>query len=458
MHDTIIEQIHEASLLLLENPGVRMEHDGIVDLLIKKGAKPGSSAQTVRIPREMIQECLALCPREVALADRNGNATRLTAEAGLAVWSCPGMKLHENGSVRPFLQADMARVVRLLDQLPHLQGVFGMAMNDVVPRTCDVVGLLTMARHTRKHLRAFCFTPEGGQTMREMKTVVGNYPWFSIGFTAHGPLRWTHLALSIFKETSGAGIPVTVNGEPMAGTSGPVTLAGSAAVGNAEILAGIAAIQLWEPGRPVIHNLGLAHVFDMRTTIAVTGGPENALLADLGARLGRFYNLPSASWVSTEAMCPDAQASLEKMFGFSAHIRSGVRNIWGLGQLESELTLSPAQAVIDDDMLGYIMRYMRGVEANEDTLAVEVTRSVGIGGQYLDHEHTFAHFREELFQPALLLRHRREDWEASGSKDLTAVAEERAQRLMKNEVAGCLTPEQDKELERIQRDFVKKMA
>ena len=94
------------------------------------------------------------------------------------------------------------------------------------------------------------------------------------------------------------GQPVTVNGEPMAGTSGPITLAGSAAVGNAEILAGLVVNQLLEPGRPSIYNLGLAHVFDMRTAIAVTGAPENALFACLSGLMGRFYQLPSASWLS----------------------------------------------------------------------------------------------------------------------------------------------------------------
>ena len=115
--------------------------------------------------------------------------------------------------------------------------------------------------------------------MAEMKKVIGDYPWFSVGFTAHGPLRWTNLALEIFKRSAGHGIPTTINGEPMAGVSGPVTLAGSAAVGTAEILAGLVINQILEPGRPCVFNLGLAHTFDMRTSIAVTGGPENHLFA-----------------------------------------------------------------------------------------------------------------------------------------------------------------------------------
>ena len=139
---------------------------------------------------------------------------------------------------------------RLLQQLENVDGVFGFAMDDIPPRACDVVGLRIIAENTRKHIRALCFTPKGSEMMVEMKKVVGDYPWFSIGFTAHGPLRWTNLALEIFSKTAGYGIPATINGEPMAGVSGPVTLAGSAAIGTAEILAGIVINQLLEPDAP----------------------------------------------------------------------------------------------------------------------------------------------------------------------------------------------------------------
>ena len=442
-------RIHGASLDLLSDPGIKMEHDQIRDLLLKNGASPGNEPDVVRVPREMVEEYLALCPSDVHLADRAGTGRTINATSAPAIWSCPGMNMYENSAVRPFLADDMARMTRLLDKLENVDGVFGMAMEDVVPNERDVVGLLIMARNTKKHIRAFCFTPAGGEAMVRMKNVLGKDAWFSVGFTAHGPLRWTHLALDVFKATSGHAIPVTVNGEPMAGASGPVTIAGAAAVGNAEILGGIVAVQLMEPGRPCIYNLGLAHVFDMRTMIAVTGGPENALLAAISAAMGRHYNLPSASWVSTESMCPDSQAALEKMFGFASHISHGVSNIWGVGQLESELTISPAQAVMDNEMISYVNRFLRGVDTNEKNLAVDVTREVGITGSYLDHLHTAEFFRTELFMPKLLLRKKRDNWSEAGSKRLDEHAEDVAQQMMKPSETPALGEAEHKELQEI---------
>jgi trimethylamine--corrinoid protein Co-methyltransferase len=293
--------------------------------------------------------------------------------------------------------------------------------------------------------------------MLEMRKVLGDDNWFSIGFTAHGPLRWTHLALEIFRRSAGHGIPATVNGEPMAGTSGPVTLAGSVAVGNAEILGGIVVNQLLEPGRPCIYNFGLAHTFDMKTAIAVTGGPENALFASASAAMGRFYNLPSASWVSTESMTPDAQAAMEKMFAFHTHNAAGVSCIWGVGQLESELTFSPAQAVIDNEMIAFIRRFERGISVDESSLAVDVTREVGIAGSFLEHDHTLQHFREEFFMPSVLFRKRRTNWEEEGRKRLEEHAEEVADKLISDPVQFPLEAGKKDALEAIAAEYLERV-
>ncbi len=453
----VAEMIHSASLELLADPGVRFEHDAITSILIKAGATAGGSSNTIRIPSEMVVEALAQCPSEVLLADRRGAGTTIRPVGPASIWSVPALNIFESGRARPVRRADMARFARILDGLENVDVVFGLALDDVVPPARDAVGLATMAENSSKHLRPLSFSPEGAEVMVEMKKVVGSHPWFSIGFTAHGPLRWTNLALEIYMRTAGHGIPATVNGEPMAGVSAPVTLAGAAAVGNAEILAGIVVNQLLEPGRPLIHNLGLAHVFDMKTAIAVTGGPENHLLAHAGAILGRFYNMPSASWVSTESMCPDEQAALEKMCGWLTHLQSGVSAVWGAGQLESEISVSPAQAVIDNEMISYARRYCRGFEVDADSLAVELSREVGIAGSFLDQEHTAVNFRSELYFPGILCRTRRSAWEESGAKSLDQLAEEKAAQLASSEPHTGLDCDQVGQLRCLSSDFAERM-
>lgn len=457
MEKSLAPRIHEATLEVLNNPGVRIEHDDIYRRLIKAGAKAGTDAQVVRFPRELIEESIEQAPSEFLIAERDGSGKTISCASETVNWTVPGMNILRQGVHRSFSSADMADISRLVQQLPNIDGVFGLALSDVPTKAQDVVGLRIMSENTTKHIRVLCFTPEGADTLCEMKAVVGDFPWFSVGFTAHGPLRWTHLALEIFARTAGKGIPATINGEPMAGATGPTTLAGSAVVGNAEILSGLVLNQILEPGRPCIYNLGLAHIFDMRTAIAVTGAPENHLLAGVSATMGRFYNLPSCSWVSTESMSVDSQTSIEKSIGYFSHLQNGVSLVWGAGQLESERTISPAQMVIDNEIISYVRRLLRGIEVTEESLAVDVIRSVGIAGDFLADPHTLKHFKQEFFDPALLFRKSREAWESGGSQTLAHKAAAIAEDLIKKEIPPTLSGKQKEELRKIETDFLAKI-
>jgi len=209
--------------------------------------------------------------------------------------------------------------------------------------------------------------------------------------------------------------------------------------------------QLLEPGRPVVYNLGLGHVLDMRRATAVTGGPENALFARASAALGRFYGLPSSSWVSTESVFEDEQAALETMFGLATHVQEGVSLVWGLGQLESEMTLSLAQLVIDDEMVAYVQRHRRGFTVDDASVAFDLVRDVGIAGSYLETDHTFAHHRREIFSPRLLNRRPR----SACAGPLHEVAAERARELLAADAEPALDEEQRQALVAVESAFAR---
>jgi len=447
------QRIHDTSLRILDEIGVRLEHDEIVALLLKAGARPGAGAREVRFPPAMVRDYLAMTPETVELAARNGTRVILTPDSPPVFWTNPGLYLWDGTERRSATAADLAGVARLCDNLHNVQGVLGMAMADVPPPCRDFVGLRVIAENCRKHIRVLCFSPTGIEATTAMKPLFPG-AWFSMGFTAHGPLRWTGLALEIFRRSAGHGIPATINGEPMAGVTGPVSPAGSIVVGNAEILAGIIVNQALEPGRPLIYNLGLAHTFDMRHATAVTGGPENALFARASAAMGRFYRLPSSSWVSTEAVYEDEQAALEKMFGFGTHIAGRVGVIWGMGQLESEMTTSPAQLVIDNEMIDYISHFERGLRVDAETLRFDVIREVGIAGNYLETEDTLQHFREHLFHPALLNRQPRERC----PQTLADAARRRAAEILAADNEEKIPAAVAAELHRIEEAYRKRMS
>ena len=148
-------------------------------------------------------------------------------------------------------------------------------------------------------------------------------------------------------------------------------------------------------------------------------------------------------------MFEDEQTGLETMFGLVTHVQKRVSLVWGLGQLESEMTLSLAQLVIDDEMVAYVRRHRRGLVVDETSLALDVVRDVGIAGSYLETDHTFAHHRHELFSPRLLNRRPRN----ACPGPLHEVAAARARELLAEGARPSLTEEDRKALLAVERAF-----
>jgi trimethylamine--corrinoid protein Co-methyltransferase len=283
-------------------------------------------------------------------------------------------------------------------------------------------------------------------------------PIVSTGFSILSPLHWSALALGVFKETAGLGVPVMINSEPLAGATAPVTLAGCLVIGDADVLSGLVVNQLLEPGRPCFYNIGFAHVIDMASAIALTGSPENALLQAAGATMAKFHGLPCASWMSTEAMIADQQAAFEKMMMGTAHVLAGVNFIWGAGNLESTLALSPEALVTDDEIAGYCLRLQRGFEVEESTLALDVIRAAAPSGDFLTADHTLENYREVLSRPLLATRTRREEWLSRGGHTFGEAAEQRVRQILAKPADPCLDARQLAELKRIEACGMKALA
>ena len=429
-----IERIDGAAKALLEDPGVRVEDEEIVKKLLASGAKPGVGAQVVRFPGAMVKEYLSLAPERFSIADRKGGRREVSPDGEPGFWTAAALFYLDRKGFRPIERKDLGDFAWVIENLPEVEAIVGTATEDTPPPHRDFVGFRIMAENTKKHLRPLSFTPRGGEAMIEMAHVLAGgkplreNPIFSVGFTAHGPLRWTNLALGVFKATAGHRIPCTVNGEPMAGATSPVTLAGTAVVGTAEILSGIVINQVLEASRPCFFNLGFAHVMDMRFGFAVTGSPENCLFAVAGAELARFYRIPSASWICSDSLGYDAQNTMEKTLAALTHAQARVSVVWGVGSFESEKTVSPVQAVIDDEIIRMVKKYLAGIRVSEETLALDEIRRVGIAGEFMSSPHTFQHFRGSIFEPRLAIRLQRSL--ADARSNLIARAEDRVDALL----------------------------
>ena len=461
-HDDIA-RLHVASLELLATVGVKVDHPEVYQRLLDAGAESVGDSVTVRIPRALVERSVESAPRNIRLADRCGRVTSVGADGGTVFWGGNAMYMARGRERFEMTSVDLAEVTRVNHALPNVHGMLGGSLADYPPIVRDFVGFRVMAENSSKHIRPVIFSSDGPVAIIEMaealaEAPLGERPIVSFGYSIVSPFHWSRTALDLFLRTSGRGIPMMVNSEPLAGGTAPITLAGLLAQANAEALTGIVILQVLEPGRPSVFNLGFAHMLDMRSALATSGAVQDGLIAAAGAEIARYHGLPSASWISSDNPICDAQSALEKALTAMLHARAGVNIIWGVGQLETELTLSLEQAVIDDEMASQLLRAQRGIEVNDETIALDVIREGIAGGDFIGHDHTLAHYREERIAGELTAPQRRNDWLAAGGLDLVERAAKKVQEILARPCEPQVTPEQSARLREIEAKWLARLA
>jgi trimethylamine--corrinoid protein Co-methyltransferase len=458
------EQIYRDALDVLQTTGFRVDDEEIYNLLLRCGAKAGGTPNSARLPAQMVEERLKICPSQIRIGSRSGQARTLGPGCGTEFWTGNALHIAEGRERRELLSADLARLARVVEALPNIDGMVGTSIGEFPAACRDFVGFQVMARHTRKHLRPCIFTPLGATAIIEEAQVLAGgstlaeHPVVSFGYSIVSPLHWSATALKVMRNTSGKKIPFMINSEPMGGGTAPVTLAGCLVSGLAEALSGMVVAQLLEEGRPIVLNLGFAHVMDMSTALALTGSPENALLQAAGAEVCRFLNLPSAAWASTESMLADGQAAFEKTMTAMAHAEAGVNIVWGMGNLESTLSMSPEMLVIDDELVGAIKHFAGGIPVDREHLALETIQTVGLQGDFLSSEHTLAHYRRSIRFSKLITRSKRAVWDERGKKSLEEKAREQVEKILSRPAEEIVDADQERELDRIVGFYMERAA
>jgi trimethylamine--corrinoid protein Co-methyltransferase len=458
-------EIHEAGMKILGEVGVRIHNKKIYDMLLDAGAVPcKSDPERVYMPDNMVKEFLDKCPSEFQIKNRKGEAT-LVKNGASPLYYTSNATHYVRGTSKKAVEIgekELTEFVRVVDKLENVQGIVGTGIREYAPRCRDFAGFKLMAKYSYKHLRPCIYTPSGAEAIVEMADVIldgkplKENMFFTLGYSVVSPLAWSDTALELFYRTRGHGIPMMINSEPMAGGTSPVTLAGSLALADAEVLSGIVINQVIEPGRPCLYNAGFAHVLDMMTAMVLTGSPENALLQAAGAEMAEFHGLPCASWCLSDSVMLDSQASFEKMITLLAHTLSNVNMVWGIGNIETSKTISPEAAVIDNEMIGTCLRFAKGIDVDAEHIAYDVIKDTVFKGSFLDTDHTLEYFREEIRHTPLPNRVNRLIWESKGSKSIEEKAEDIVNNILSKETEIYLSGTQMEKLERIQKKWTER--
>ena len=237
----------------------------------------------------------------------------------------------------------------------------------------------------------------------------------------------------------------------LAGAMSPVTVAGTVAQTLAEALAGLAFVQIVNPGAPVVLG-SFASSISMQSGAPTFGTPEPALVLYAMAALARRLGVPFRSGGSLCASkIPDAQAAFESANTLLPTCLAGVNFVLHTaGWLEGGLAMGYEKFVMDVDQAGMMHTLLAGVDLSENGQAIDAMREVGPGKHFLGCAHTQANFENAFYRSPLADNNSYEQWEAEGASDMT----KRANTLWKKQLAEYVEPPMDPAIDEALLDYM----
>ena len=455
-----LEAVHEQTMTVLEKVGVGVGGEPMCRALAEVGADVDLAAKRVRFPARMIEETLARAPKTYTLAARVAEFDLAIdgQHSYLAVDGCAAEILdHETGERRPSTKQDLALAMRLADALPEIGILWQpVAARDMPRKSQSLHELHAQFANSGKHVQMMtAVTPEVASGVVEIARVVAGgseslrqRPIISAFECSLSPLMYEEGALEAARVYAEAGVPCGFVVMPISCATGPATAPGTLVQANAEILAGITALQALVPGAATFYGC-CATVMDLRSGAAACGGPEDLYLQMASAQLARHYGLPSSiGTFATGSKSPDWQAGLENGLSGFASLLAGADLMCGAGLLFGARVYSLAEMVLDTEIFN-LLHYMTDTSAMSlsDSIA-EVIESVGPGGHYLSDKHTLANMRRQ-WMPKLFDRLSWEDWESAGHPGPLDAATERVQSLLKTHEPPPLEDGVEEEILRI---------
>ncbi len=453
-----IQRIHEGSLSVLSERGVKVEAKDVRDLFRERGADVNDSDQLIRLPQDLVLWAIEQAPSEFMLYGFDPEfKIRIDTESSLFCGlGTPTDVLDKNGNFRPVLLEDLRKHIILIDDLEHLSGEqFDWWPSDIPMTTIHVEGIRLWAREARK---PYGFGTLGHVACKDMMDMTALVVGGADQLTGKPRLMGICSVVSPLKidtaQAHGMKVyvehnqPVILAPEAMAGTTAPVTLAGLLVQQNAEILAHIALAQIIKPGAPVLWGT-VSTAADMRTGDVALGSFETGLITAASAQIARSYNIPSRGVGSTtDSKSLDIQCGFERMMNLYAAYMSGINYITCAGTLERTVVGSHELMVLDNELAAMLKRVARGIDVNEATLAIDMINRLDWTETYMDQMHTAEHFRSELYISDLIDRHNRNAWLNAGSKSVLDRCAEKVENIIANHKPNQLSRKLEDEMQK----------
>jgi len=449
-------RIHETALKILEHYGLANATESMRETLLGNGAFENETGR-ICFPKTLIEDTLAKAckgfeivgidgKRSIDLSDNKVNFGGNSYTASI-------LDL-ETGEYRKPTLADLYDLVRLEDTLDNLHYVrIPVIPQDIEPEVYDVNCAYIMATATGKPFSMnISFEQYVDPVIGLFDMAAGGEGQFRrrpfcLPIMVHvvPPLKFAPDSCRVIERLARMGLPMIIYSAGMSGATSPAALAGMLAQSVAECLAGLAWLNILAPGLPVVFGLAPLSA-DLRSGACTMGAAEQALMEAASAQISNYYGLPGGQLSgATDAKISDVQSGWERGYCAATIALAGANHIGiAAGGHASNMGMSAESLVIDNDMIGNVLRILRGIEVTEESLSFDTIGDViGGEGHFLGHPQTMKLMSSEYYYPEFADRDSIKDWEEKGRPDIREKARKKAREILSAHYPTYIDPAVD---------------
>ncbi len=429
LSEAAMKRINDSAMQALEVIGLSQAPASGVALLTGAGAVQGDDGR-IRFPRALVEDMVGIAARNITLHGRDekydlhltgSNVHFGTAGAAVHIVNAVTNTYRESTAQDLY---DAARITQNLDNVHFFQRA--MVCRDVLDNyDMDINTIYACLSGTKKHVGTSFSDPShvkgcfdllyevaGGEEAWRARPFVSNSNCFVVP-----PMKFAEESCIVMEDCIRRGMPMLLLSAGQAGATAPAPIALAIVQAMAECLAGVVYANAILPGAPCIFGTW-PFVSDLRTGAMSGGSAEQALLTAGCAQMHRFYDLPGGAAAGiSDSKLPDMQAGWETMITNTLAGLSGLNMVYeSVGMHASLLGFCLESLVLGDDILGQVMRTVRGIDVTEDNTSIEAMKKVCLGGpgHYLGSEQTLALMQTEYIYPTVGNRMSPKEWVEAG--------------------------------------------
>jgi trimethylamine--corrinoid protein Co-methyltransferase len=461
LSDEEINQIHNDSLRILAEVGVKYYGEMTPKILNKYGIKVDCDEKIAKIPAEIINQTLEWAPKSFMLGARNPeynfDLPSPTTRYCIDGTSAFALDFY-SGERRYGTRKDIENALQVFQRMD--MGIMAWAptcASDTPAHVRALYEFFSMACYSSKHgqhelhrVEQVPYLVAGLKAILGSEDAIRSNNWYSLIYCPVAPLMHDGQMLDAYLMLGDYGLPVMVMPMPVTGTTGPASLFSNIALANAEALSSIVIFELAHPGRPLIYASATGTI-DFRSGAYLAGVPEMGLQSAALTEMAKYYHLPCGSaGCTSDAKQPGPEAVIEKIITTLPSVLVGADIIVGLGEIESDQTLILEQIVVDNEIAHMCRRIAEGVDCQEEKQLYGDIAQVGVGGHFLGSKSTrIAARSSEFYTPRLIDRHAYEAWVELGRPSMYFKAREMVTEILAEPLVDPLPEDIMKQLDDI---------